>query len=151
VANFDYELLVQKSLKVLICDILKQVEKDGLTNGHHFYITFATNRNNVKVPDFIRKKYPEEMTIVIQHQYWDLKVTDKEFAITLSFSDEHQQLIVPFDSIISFLDPSVKFGLRFVLNQEQPQLEPKAKSPKGPNAQKGSEDNVVTLDQFRKK
>jgi len=108
------------------------------------------------MPDFLREKHPEEITIVLQHQFWDLKVTNTGFAVNLSFNDKHETLSVPYTAIISFLDPSVKFGLQFVPDEvpllsdsTEPSLDPKTHNDV-PSATTGG-DNVITMDTFRKK
>jgi hypothetical protein len=90
-----------------------QAAETGLLAGHHFYITFRTNAPGVGMSDHLRAKYPEEMTIVIEHQFWDLTVTDESFAVTLSFNNRPERLTIPFTAIGAFADPSVKFGLQF--------------------------------------
>lgn len=161
-AKFDYEMMVQSALRRVVQDALTQVEKGGLPGTHHFYITFETNRQDVTIPDFLREKHPEEVTIVLQHQFWDLKVTDVGFSVNLSFNDRHEEIYVPYIAIISFLDPAVKFGLQFI-----PDPDPAAKKTKAAKGAKAvdvdEEDttpahepildgsNVITLDRFRRK
>lgn len=154
--HFDYEAIVQKALRGAVQESLTEVQKNGFTGSHHFYITFQTNRADVEMPDFLRDKHPEEITIVLQHQFWDLKVTESGFAVNLSFNDKHETLVVPYTAIISFLDPSVKFGLQFVPD-EVPLLSGNAEESSDiktinevPSATTGG-DNVITMDTFRKK
>lgn len=158
-ARFDYEVMVQEALRKVVQEALVQVEKNGLPGSHHFYITFQTDRPDVTLPNFLKDKHPEEITIVLQHQFWDLKVTDYGFSVSLSFNDVHEKIAVPYTAIISFLDPSVKFGLQFIPDEPEdvvPMAEnsmdispaPKSKS-KAKHQPK--ENNVVALDQFRKK
>lgn len=109
----DYEALVQESLRNVVSDILKDTAQNGLPGAHHFYVSFDTNYPGVDLPDYLREQYPEEITIVLQYEFWDLEVEDDRFYITLCFNDVHERLTIPFASIISFVDPSVKFGLQF--------------------------------------
>lgn len=154
-SHFDYEAIVQKALRGAVKEALTEVQTNGFSGAHHFYITFQTNRADVTMPDFLREKHPEEITIVLQHQFWDLKVTDTGFSVSLSFNDNHEILDVPYTAIISFLDPSVKFGLQFVPDEVPTLADVKPSGEKktineAPSATTGG-DNVVTLDAFRKK
>ncbi len=154
-SHFDYEAIVQKALRGAVKESLEEVRDNGFAGAHHFYITFQTNRADVEMPDFLREKHPEEITIVLQHQFWDLKVTDKGFSVNLSFNDKHETLVVPYTAIVSFLDPSVKFGLQFVPDEVEA-LSGSVTVPGDktentvPSATTGG-DNVVTMDTFRKK
>jgi hypothetical protein len=152
VKEFDYDEMVQQALKKVVKDSLEYVSKNGLPGSHHFYVTFQTNRDDVKMPDFLRKKHPEEVTIVLQHQFWDLKVSDYGFEVSLSFNDVREKLSVPFAALINFLDPSVKFGLQFTPDEPQKESKPQTKNENPSDADKKTvSDNVVTLDSFRKK
>ncbi|MBP9752310.1 MAG: hypothetical protein KBD31_00655 [Proteobacteria bacterium] len=111
--EIDYESLVHSALRDVVKNILKEVAINGLPKDHHFYICFATPHPLVQLPDYLHDEYPEDMTIVLQHEYWDLVVDDTGFSITLCFDEIHERIVIPFDSIISFVDPSVKFGLQF--------------------------------------
>ncbi|MGL4279609.1 MAG: SspB family protein [Albidovulum sp.] len=108
-----YDVLVQQALRSVVRKVLSDGARDGLPGGHHFYISFDTNAPGVKITPRLRDMYPEEMTIVLQHQYWDLSVTDTLFEVSLSFEKIPERLVVPFDAITGFFDPSVKFGLKF--------------------------------------
>lgn len=162
VAKFDYEMMVQNALRRVVQESLLLVQKDGLPGTHHFYITFETNRKDVRIPDFLREKHPEEVTIVLQHQFWDLNVTDVGFSVSLSFNDRHEEVYVPYAAIISFLDPAVKFGLQFVPEEDPAQrTNGKGTSKKSsagddetveaPAAPITDGSNVITLDRFRRK
>lgn len=153
---FDYEAIVQKALRSAVHEALMEVQNNGFSGSHHFYITFQTNRADVQMPDFLREKHPEEITIVLQHQFWDLKVTEAGFSVNLSFNDKHETLIVPYTAIISFLDPSVKFGLQFVPDDVPMLSDNTDVSSKGKTVNKTPSavtdgDNVITMDTFRKK
>jgi uncharacterized protein len=120
-ANRDllrYDLLVQEALKGVVRKVLQDAGKDGLPGEHHFYISFRTDFAGVRLSQRMRDKYPDEMTIVLQHQFWDLGVTEHAFEVGLSFGGVPERLLIPFDAIVGFYDPSVQFGLKFELNGE---------------------------------
>ncbi len=124
-----YDLLVQEALKGVVRRVLSDAAKEGLHGEHHFYISFRTEHPGVRLSQRMREKYPEEMTIVLQHQFWDLGVTEHAFEVGLSFSGVPERLLVPFDSIVGFFDPSVQFGLKFELTADAP-AKPAADEPK---------------------
>ena len=113
-----YDLLVQEALKGVVRKVLIDAGRDGLPGEHHFYITFRSTFPGVRLSQRMRDKYPEEMTIVLQHQFWDLGVTEHTFEVGLSFSGIPERLLIPFDALVGFFDPSVQFGLKFELNGE---------------------------------
>ena len=151
--KFDYDDMVQSALKIVVKNALIQSAEHGLPGGHHFYITFQTNRPDVRLPKYLFDKHPEEITIVLQHQFWDLNIDDEGFDVALSFSDVHEKIRVPFDGLISFLDPHVKFGLQFTPTPVTPpaSTKPKSVKKKADTADEPTKGNVVTLDAFRKK
>lgn len=108
-----YDVLVQQALRSVVRKVLADGARDGLPGNHHFYISFDTNAPGVKITPRLHGMYPEEMTIVLQHQFWDLSVGDTGFEVSLSFDKIPERLIVPFDAVTGFFDPSVKFGLKF--------------------------------------
>jgi hypothetical protein len=108
-----YDLMVQDALKGVLRKLLADAARDGLPGEHHFFITFRTGSPGVRLSQRMREKYPDEMTIVLQHQFWDLGVTDHSFEVGLSFGGVPERLLVPFDAITGFFDPSVQFGLKF--------------------------------------
>lgn len=108
-----YDVLAQDALRGVIRKVLGEVVKTGLPGDHHFFITFLTSAQGVRISSRLREKYPELMTIVIQHQYWDLAVTDTSFEVGLSFSDIPERLLIPFSAIRGFYDPAVNFELEF--------------------------------------
>ncbi len=108
-----YDLLVQNALKSVLHKVLSDVARNGLPDEHHFFISFRTDAQGVRASQRLHDKYPEEMTIVMQHQFWDLSVTEHAFEIGLSFAGIPERLLVPFDAITAFFDPSVQFGLKF--------------------------------------
>ena len=156
-----YDQMMEGALRGIIRQVLETiVDNDGqLPGGHHFYISFKTNHPDSVLPDFLREKYPEEMTVVLQHQFWDLMVHEDSFEVTLSFSKVPCNLKVPFPAITGFADPSVEFGLQFHGEPEPTAMDEgleaelaieedkaSAKSESG----EGEQDNVVSLDAFRK-
>ena len=108
-----YDLLTQTALRGVVRDVLTQVQRDGLPGEHHLYIAFDTVADGVSVSKRLKEQYPEEMTIVLQYQFWDLAVTDERFEVKLSFSNVPERLVVPFAAVKAFYDPSAQFGLQF--------------------------------------
>ncbi len=145
--GFNYEEMVQEGLRSVVREALEVAAIDGLPGAHHFYIAFKTDYPGVQLPDFLLERHPEEMTIVIQHQYWGLEVDDSGFYITLSFSDSQERIYVPFHSLLSFMDPYAKFGLQFT---PPPYME-LDEVPNRNDSDLENTDNVITLDTFRKK
>ncbi len=156
--------MVQESLRNVIKDTLRMVSKNGLPGTHHFYLSFKTNYPGVDLPDFLREEYPEEITIVLQYEFWDLEVVEESFCVTLCFNDIHERLNVPFNAIVSFVDPSVKFGLQFTpaeidedaiktlpVEEKKKSARKSTKSAVDTKTDTATSDNVVTLDAFRKK
>ena len=139
-------------MRTLIFDVLKDVEKSGLPGEHHFFITFDTTIEGVEISEWLRKRYPEEMTIVIQHWFDGLNVKEDGFDITLNFGDQPESLVVPFLAILTFVDPSVEFGLRFEQNEddEQPQFSEMEKANDQEKKSSKEKGDVVSLDSFRK-
>ncbi|MBO6726034.1 MAG: hypothetical protein JJ911_10270 [Rhizobiaceae bacterium] len=179
--HIRYDILAQEALRGVMRKVLAEVAKTGLPGNHHFFITFVTDAPGVRISSRLRERYPDQMTIVIQYQYWDLKVTDAGFEIGLSFSDVPEKLEIPFSAVRGFYDPSVSFELEFDVKPEAdaanesvqslPEAKPaeeQAKEPKSkaPAAKKSKADKkdggdeeeafgkgaeVVSLDSFRKK
>src|SRR4051812_47767918 len=113
VDHIRYDLLTQQALRAVVRRVLADVAKSGLPGEHHFYVTFDTRAPGVKLSARMREQYPEEMTIVLQHQFWDLAVSDTHIEVALSFNGVSEKLHVPFEAIKGFFDPSVQFGLQF--------------------------------------
>ncbi len=155
-----YGRLMHHAMRGLIQTVLTDVAKDGLPGAHHFFITFDTRHDGVAIADWLRDRYPEEMTIVIQHWFEGLEVDDDGFSITLNFGDNPEPLRIPFDSILTFVDPSVEFGLRFESTDtagDDPEDEPPTPDDDGPGgdtddtpAPASQDAEVVSLDRFRK-
>jgi hypothetical protein len=108
-----YDLLTQQALRGVVRTVLADAAKKGLPGEHHFFITFATRADGVRMSERLRAQYPEEMTVILQHQFWDLTVSDTGFEVGLSFGGITERLGIPFDTINAFVDPSVQFGLQF--------------------------------------
>lgn len=108
-----YDDIVQEVLRAVVGRVLRTIEADGLPGDHHFYITFRTTANGVSIPQALIERFPEEMTIVLQHKYWDLKIGDDHFEVGLSFSQVPSHLVIPYSAITAFVDPAVDFALQF--------------------------------------
>ncbi|WP_029007276.1 SspB family protein [Azospirillum halopraeferens] len=155
-----YDRMVEAALRSVVRDAIAQVAENGLTGNHHFYLTFRTGYPGVQVPDFLRAQYPNEMTIVLQFQFYGLEVNDTGFAVTLSFNNVHERLVIPFAAITTFADPSVNFALQFQPAEPTEAAEPEplagrtvASRPddKSAPAEEPKRGEVVALDAFRKK
>lgn len=109
----NYNEIVEKALKGVVRESLNRAASTGLPGDHHFYISFATTYSDVELPDHLRERYPEEITIVLQHEFWDLDINDAGFSVTLSFNNRREFIGVPWAAITGFADPSVQFGLQF--------------------------------------
>jgi len=150
-----YDLLTQNALRVVVRDALNIAASKGMPGEHHFYVSFKTEAPGVDISDRLKAQYPEEMTIVLQHQFWDLKVSDEGFSVGLSFDKTPERLVVPYSALTSFFDPSVQFGLQFTENgtaaEEELAASPDS-SPESiaPAASETSPGEVVDLDAFRK-
>jgi len=121
VDHIRYDILVQDALRGMVREVLTETIKKGLPGEHHFFITFDTTAEGVRLSDRLRAQYPEEMTVVLQHQFWDLKVTDEMFEVGLSFGGIGERLVIPFAAIRAFADPSVQFTLQFETLEDAPQ------------------------------
>ena len=117
--HIRYDLLTQQALRGVVRSVLADAAKKPMPGEHHFYISFDTHADGVKLSQRLREQYPEEMTIILQHQFWDLNVSDEHFEVGLSFGGIPERLTVPFEAIKSFFDPSVQFGLQFEEATEQ--------------------------------
>ena len=166
--DLHYDVMVENALRGVVRQALAQVAEHGLPGEHHFYVTFRTDHPGVVMPDSLKERYPREMTIVLQHQFWDLQVGDDAFQVTLTFNNVSEQLSIPFEAIAAFADPSVRFGLQFDAGEdddsegtppeqasnyqgEAGETASGADKADGDGDDTGGDDNVVTLDRFRKK
>lgn len=111
--SIRYDLLVQDALRAMVRDLLAKVAREGLPGEHHFFVTFKTNAPGVQLSSRMKAQYPDEITIVLQHQFWDLIVNDRQFEVGLSFGNIPERLVVPFSAVTGFHDPSVPFMLKF--------------------------------------
>jgi uncharacterized protein len=146
-----YDKMVEAALRGVVREALARTAANGLPGAHHFYITFRTRFPGLALPDYLSSQYPEEMTVVLEHQFWDLEVTEERFSVTLSFQNRPERLTIPFDSITAFADPAVKFGLQFQavpFDEAAPPVEAEAAKTES-KAETPCE--VVALDTFRKK
>jgi hypothetical protein len=148
-----YESLAQDALRGVVKAALKRAAApEGLPGAHHFYITFKTDAPGVSGPEDLLSKYPDEMTIVLQHRYWDLAPGETFFSVTLHFGGQPKRLSVPYAAVTRFYDPSVQFLLQFEAPASQPAaLPPQAPQPQAPAPAAEGPAKVVSLDQFRKK
>ncbi len=112
--KINYKKILQKNMINVLKDILINIQKNGLQENHHLYITFNTGGSKIKIPKWLKEKYPNEMTIIIQFEYWDFKINLKSFNIGLSFNEINTNLEIPFESVISFADPYANFGLKLI-------------------------------------
>lgn len=148
-----YGQLMEQAARGVVRQVLAQTATQGLPGAHHFYISFRTRFPGVALPDHLLAKFPDEMTVVLEHQFWDLDVKEDEFSVTLTFNGKPERLTIPFDAVTVFADPSVKFGLEFRRAGEAATAEP-APSDARPAIKPKADDKpgeVVALDSFRKK
>lgn len=160
--GFDYARLMQRALRGLMIEVLGRVARQGLPGGHHFFISFQTSHPGVDMPDWLKAEHPQELAIVLQHEFSDLVVTADRFSVRLSFKDRMATLVVPFDAVTTFADPSENFGLRFdAAETVEPEPDPSPKPPK-PKPEKAGERpekparpqgeaEVISIDRFRKR
>ncbi len=158
-STIDYGNLMHRAMRGLIQEVLTDVQRDGLPGDHHFFVTFDTMHPDVEIADWLSDRYPGEMTVVIQHWFDNLEVTNEGFTITLNFGDNPETLYIPYDAIKTFVDPSVEFGLRFETQDEDEDTPPaeveeapmeEMVEPDETESDSPKEAEVVSLDQFRK-
>jgi len=130
--HIRYDLLAQAALRGVVRAVLADAAKKGLPGEHHFKITFDTTAPDVKLSERMRGRHPEEMTIVLQHQFWDLTVTEQGFEVGLSFGGVPERVGVPFDAVTAFYDPAVQFGFQFEIIEAAADGEAEAKAPEKP-------------------
>ena len=164
--SIDYGRMMHRAMRGLIQEVLNDVRDNGLPGAHHFFITFETTHPGVRLADWLKDRYPSEMTVVMQHWFEDLEVLENGFGVTLNFGDNPENLFIPYNSIQTFVDPSVEFGLRFESQENeaddtetmseltaetetvatiQAEQDEQKKPPKG-----DAKAEVVSLDNFRK-
>ena len=142
----DYNKIVKKNIINIFKDVLKEIEKNGLNSNQSLYITFNTEDKNIIIPDWLKNKYPNKMTIIIQYEYWNLKIKNNSFLINLSFENIKVDLNIPYNSIISFVDPASNFGFNFA---EGNKLDNSIKNKVG-NKIKKNKNNVIDFKKFKK-
>ena len=147
----EYQKILNKNLLNVFIDILKNIQKNGLDGKSHLYITFISNYPRNSIPDSLLRKYPNEMTIVIQHEYYHLSVNKNDFSIGLSFNNKKSDLKIFYESIISFADPSANFGLNYKFNQSN-NYENNNKEKKNIKINKKTDDasNIINFSNFKK-
>ena len=149
--SIDYGNLMHRAMRGLIQTVLKDVSTHGLPGAHHFFITFDTTHPGVEIADWLRDRYPTEMTVVLQHWFSGLDVTEDGFTVTLNFGNSPEPLVIPFDAVLTFVDPSVEFGLRFESQHEDEEEDEDLPTEKEDESDAPRpEAEVVSLDQFRK-
>ena len=166
----NYQAMTEEALRGVVRQALMVAAQRGLPGQHHFYLTFRSTFPGVQFADHLRERHPDEMTIVLQHQFWGLDVTEKQFSVTLSFNGQHERLTIPFAAITAFVDPSTQFGLQFSVATSEAAAGPVAAlptasvlpaatpaaataTPAGADGDAAPEDagaRVVALDAFRK-
>jgi hypothetical protein len=158
--HIRYDILTQEALRGVVRKVLSEVAKTGLPGEHHFFISFITKAPGVRISQRLLDQYPDDMTIVLQNQFWDLKVTETLFEVGLSFDDKPETLVIPFTAIKGFFDPSVQFGLQLtgasalptedeIAEKSDSAAEPPAAP--SPASTQAPGEKVVSLDAFRKK
>jgi hypothetical protein len=173
---YQYEKMIDRALRGVVREALERASREGLRGAHHFYIGFATDMPGVSIPESLRARYPQDMTIILQHQFWDLEVGKDGFSVTLSFQRQPERLTIPFAAVRSFADPSVNFALEFapaerpetdaapsIVPGPTPTIVPAPIAPPAKPAETASDKapadktdektgaEVVTLDSFRKR
>ena len=168
----EYPKMMEKAVRGVLREALSIAAEHGLPGLHHFYITFRTGAPGVSISDQLRAQHPDEMTIVLENQFWNLEVSEESFAVSLSFNHAQQRLVVPFEAVTAFVDPSVKFGLQFGQDaaagvaatpefaestaaadrsNDEPRPPAAARDGDGGDDADDGDDRVVALDSFRKK
>lgn len=150
VRSIDYGTLMHRAMRGLIQTVLEDVARDGLPGAHHFFITFDTTHPGAELADWLRERYPSEMTVVLQHWYENLVVTDEGFSITLNFGNNPEPMVIPFDALRTFVDPSVEFGLRFESQSSEDEDDEEDDDIEVEEEPVRQDAEVVSLDQFRK-
>ncbi|MFV0431166.1 MAG: ClpXP protease specificity-enhancing factor SspB [Alphaproteobacteria bacterium] len=152
---FPYNQWYNDALNEVLKKAIGKVAQEGFSGEHHFYITFRTDDTSTDIPDHLRAKWPEEMTIALQHEFWDLRVDDTLFAVTLAFNGVHERLRIPWRNVVAFVDPSVKFVIQLndldVLEEAKEDTKKINKKEKKPSKDSSADSKVVSLSSFRKK
>ena len=159
--QIDYQQLTRDALRDVVRKVLAQAAEEGLPGEHHFYLTFDTTHPGVEVSAQARNLYPQEMTVVLQHQFWDLAVDDEAFSVTLRFGGQKQRVLVPFEALTTFVDPAAEFGLNLERVEPEGDHDVVLEADDDPSADRSDEESVVSrsesggdvvpIDRFRKK
>ena len=156
----DYPAMIDEAMRGVVRKALQQVAADGLPGEHHFYVSFLTTFPGVRISPQLMDRFPQEMTIVVQHQFWDLRIDPDQFSLMLSFNNIPEKLIIPFAALTAFADPSIKFGLQFHTRRQsnpaalfEASFEPTPLKPDNLGDDTAAENTaqVISLDAFRKK
>ncbi len=142
----DYGQRINQAILTVIKEILKDLSKAKISSNHCFYITFKTRANGVDIPTYLKKEYPNEMTIVLQNQFWDLRIRKNDFTVALLFNKKKELLKIPFNTIVKFYDPFVKFSIQLDFKEEKRQSRNMTKKKK-----KIVKEKIISLEEFRKK
>ncbi len=142
----NYQKILNKNLLLVLKDILTSIKDNGLEDGHQLYVSFLTQHTNVIIPERLKKRYKEEMTIIIQYEYYDLMINDNSFSISLSFNNILTNIEIPYDSVISIADPFANFGLKFK-NELFPEKLAKKKKAKNKITKR---ENIIDFSKFKK-
>ena len=155
--TIDYNAMIRNALLDAVRELLMDSAENGLRGDHHYYLAFNTTHPGVRIPSYLKAQHPKDMTIVLQNQFWDLTVTEDFFSVKLSFNSNPEELIIPFDALVGFLDPSVQFALQFKdenlasVDQEDQTSTSEGKVDRTSESEIEAEgENVVALDAFRK-
>ena len=148
--SIDYGNLMHRAMRGLIQSVLTEVAEEGLPGAHHFFITFDTTHPDVQIADWQKERYPTEMTVVIQHWFENLSVTDEGFSVTLNFGNNPEPMVIPFDALRTFVDPSVEFGLRFETQEQDEDEDDEDIEVEAEEEPVRQDAEIVSLDQFRK-
>ncbi len=146
----DYDAKVQDALRNVVKDVLRDTAKEGLQGEHHFYVAFKTQAEGVNIPAHLVSRFPDEMTIVLQHKFWGLEIHDDRFEIGLSFNQKPEHLIIPFEAIVGFVDPSVQFALQFHDEQDDSETENEAPAAIQSNDSTSEDDDMFLPDATEK-
>ena len=148
--HINYNQILKKNMINVFKEVLQKIEKEGLQEGHHLYITFKTDNKNNVLPISLKEKFPDNMTIIIQHEYWNFKVSNNYFNITLSFNNIKSYLKIYFKSIISFADPYANFGLKFINDKNIKKNKKPSKRKQKNNKEKFPQNNIIEFKKFKK-
>ena len=151
----DYPKMVEDAMRSVVREALNRAAENGLPGVHHFFITFSTQAQGVEISDTLVARFPDEMTIVLENQFWGLEISDDGFSVTLSFGGRQERLVIPFAALTAFVDPSVKFGLQFGEGAgdggNAQETAPSVDDSGGEPAPETGDARVIPLDEFRKK